>query len=130
MAGESLQPYHEPHIRHKHWLHTWREKIGRGGHWECFKTATIISALSWVVQSWVKITQGYYEIWFHRKPSLIIFVFYLIFGCSKKNWKIIWKRLLNGEIKKPGFQFNPRSLLISLWTTRSRTTEEQLLPNW
>ena len=54
---------------------------------------------------------------FKRKFILILFVYNLMIGCSKKIRKNYLKRLLHKKIKKPGLKFNPGLALISLQTT-------------
>ena len=83
--------------------------------------------LSWVVQSWVKITQGL--VWnlisvlkaFKEKLSIILFVNNLIIGCSKKSKENDPKRALNKEVKKPRSKLNPELVLICPPSTGPRS---------
>ena len=85
----------------------------------------------WVVQNWVKITQGL--VWnlisvlkaFKEKFSIILFVNNLMIGWSKKIEKMIPKGLSNKGVKKPRLKLNPELVLICLQSTvpRSRKGE-------
>ena len=76
-----------------------------------------------VVQSWVKKTQGYWEIWIqmlklNSKLSLILFVYTFVIGCSLKSRendarKCFWTK----EKNKPGLKFSPELALIGFRTT-------------
>ena len=49
-------------------------------------------SLGRIVQSWFKITQGQCEICLKSKFSLILLVYNLVIGCSKKNREnYVWK---------------------------------------
>ena len=54
---------------------------------------------------------------FKRRFTLIIFVYNLMMGCTKSIEKIVLKRHLSEEIKKPGFKFNPEFVLMAFRTT-------------
>ena len=77
----------------------------------------------WVVQSWVKIIQGYCKSSFQilKLCKNILFSFFLStiwwMDVPKRIGKIIPKRFLNSKMKKNWLQFNPGLLLISQWTT-------------
>ena len=52
-----------------------------------------------------------------RRFSLILFVYNLMMGCTKKYRENCLKRHLSEEIKKPGFKFNPELVLMAFRTT-------------
>ena len=54
---------------------------------------------------------------FKRNFSIIVFVYKLMIGCSKKNRENYLKRTLNVGIKNPRLKFNPGLALISFRTT-------------
>ena len=85
--------------------------------------------LGWVVQSWVKITQGLVSNLisvlkaFKEKLSIILFVNNLMIGCSKKIKKMISKGLSNKGVKKPRLKLNPELVLICLHSTGPRSVK-------
>ena len=83
------------------------------------------------VKSWVSITNGQCEIWFHiwklsneiQSTCTIPLVCNLMIGCPKKSMVNYFKRLLNKGLNIPWLKFNPGLALISLQTTGPRTEQ-------
>ena len=82
-------------------------------HRKYYKT-TWFNQLGLVVQSWVKIIQGFRFESFKRKSSLILFVQNLIIACSNKKRENCLKTHFIKEIKKLRFRFDPGFAVINL----------------
>ena len=77
------------------------------------RTLTLARALGWVVQSWVKITQGQCRIWIQiwklkkHKSVLILFVYKLMIGSFKNNRENYPRKCFWTQEKETRVKFNP-----------------------